>query len=66
MVYRPDCFRQPDLGTQWDLIEEHPLGLMALSVEGRPAAVHIPFVLDRHAWPYGKLRGHLSRGQPDL
>ncbi|MBN0047078.1 FMN-binding negative transcriptional regulator [Streptomyces actuosus] len=64
MVYRPDYFRPPDLGTQWDLIEEYPLGLMALSVEGRPAAVHIPFVLDRHAWPYGKLRGHLSRGNP--
>jgi predicted FMN-binding regulatory protein PaiB len=32
----------------------------------RPAAVHIPFVLDRHAWPYGKLRGHPLTGQPDL
>lgn len=39
MVYRPDYFRPPDLETQWDLIEEYPLGLMALSVEGRPAAV---------------------------
>ncbi|MEU3657620.1 FMN-binding negative transcriptional regulator [Streptomyces sp. NPDC032161] len=66
MVYRPDYFRPPDLETQWDLIEEYPLGLMALSVEGRPAAVHVPFVLDRHAWPYGKLRGASLAGQPDL
>ncbi|MCP2163398.1 FMN-binding negative transcriptional regulator [Goodfellowiella coeruleoviolacea] len=64
MVYRPDYFGPPDLRAQWELIEEYPLGLMALAVDGRPAAVHVPFVLDRHAWPYGRLRGHLSRGNP--
>ncbi|MFJ6141867.1 FMN-binding negative transcriptional regulator [Kitasatospora sp. NPDC092286] len=64
MVYRPDYFSPHSLEQQWDLIEEYPFGLMALSVNGRPAAVQVPFVLDRHAWPYGKLRGHLSRGNP--
>jgi 2-polyprenyl-6-methoxyphenol hydroxylase-like FAD-dependent oxidoreductase/predicted FMN-binding regulatory protein PaiB len=63
-MYRPPYFRAPDLKTQHDLIEEYPLGLLTLSMHGRQAAVHVPFVLDREFFPYGRLRGHLSRGNP--
>lgn len=63
-MYRPEYFRAPDLEAQHDLIEEYPFGLLTLSMFGSPAAVHLPFVLDRDSWPYGKLRGHLSRGNP--
>ncbi|QFZ19268.1 FMN-binding negative transcriptional regulator [Saccharothrix syringae] len=63
-MYRPDYFGPPDLAAQHDLVEEHPFGLMTLAVDGRPTGVHLPFVLDRDSFPYGRLRGHLSRGNP--
>ena len=63
-MYVPAHFAEPDPGTLHEFIDGHPFGLLVSHHDGRPFATHLPFLLDRSAWPSGTLFGHVARQNP--
>lgn len=63
-MYQPPHFRENRLEVQHALIRAHPLGLLVTSGKTGLIANPIPFTLDEAASPYGTLRAHLSRANP--
>ncbi|MBT3904207.1 MAG: FMN-binding negative transcriptional regulator [Rhodospirillales bacterium] len=65
-MYTPPAYRQEDPAVLHDLIDEFGFAtLVTLGPEG-PTANHIPMLIDRGEGPYGRLRGHLSKGNPQF
>lgn len=63
-MYNPPAFKEDDLGRQHQLIKAHPLGLLISSgLEGLQASP-LPFYLDVDESSFGRLQGHLARGNP--
>ncbi|MGH6900699.1 MAG: FMN-binding negative transcriptional regulator [Geminicoccaceae bacterium] len=71
-MYIPKHFAFPEgaLSELHDLIEDQVFGILVAPGD-RPGdpdrglqAVHMPFVLDRSAGPYGTLAGHVARANP--
>lgn len=60
-MYRPAHFDVTDLSRQHDLIRAHPLGLLVVAAPSGLVANPIPFVLDGHVGPLGRLRCHVAR-----
>ncbi len=63
-MYQPPAFRETDLATQQAFIAAHPLGLLISAGADGILANPIPFVLYPGEGPFGTLRAHLSRGNP--
>jgi len=63
-MYQPPHFREDRLEIQHALIRAHPLGLLVTCGKTGLIANPIPFILDEAASPYGTLRAHLSRANP--
>jgi transcriptional regulator len=64
VVYLPAHFAETDTDALHQLIRQSPLGtLVTLGADGL-AADHVPFVLDARAGRYGRLLGHVARGNP--
>jgi transcriptional regulator len=63
-MYVPAHFAVTDLPVLHDFIESHPFGLLVTVQDGRPFVTHLPFVVDRGTGPYGALRGHVARQNP--
>jgi transcriptional regulator len=63
-MYQPPHFRENRLDVQHALIRAHPLGLLVTLGKTGLIANPIPFILDEAASPYGTLRAHLSRANP--
>jgi transcriptional regulator len=63
-MYQPPHFREDRLEVQHTLIRSHPLGLLITNGSTGLIANPIPFVLDEAASPFGTLRAHLSRANP--
>lgn len=62
-MYQPPAFRETDLATQQAFIAAHPLGLLISGGDGL-LANPIPFLLYDGEGPFGTLRCHLSRANP--
>ncbi|SCY90333.1 FMN-binding negative transcriptional regulator [Microvirga guangxiensis] len=63
-MYQPPHFREDRLEVQHALIKSHPLGLLVTCGTSGLIANPLPFALDETASPYGTLRAHLSRANP--
>jgi len=64
-MYLPPHFNIEALTDQHDLIIERPLGLLISHMDGLEANP-VPFLLDRDVAPYGRLRCHLARSNPQM
>lgn len=63
-MYIPESFLENRVPVLHDLIKQHALAtLVTLSSTGLIAS-HIPMVLDPQPAPFGTLRGHVSRANP--
>lgn len=63
-MYQPPAFRETDVPTQQAFIAAHPLGLLISGGEAGLLANPIPFLLYPDEGPFGTLRCHLSRANP--
>lgn len=66
-MYQPPHFREDDLAVQHGLIRARPLGtLVTVGSDGALSANPVPFLLDppTDAAPFGTLRAHLARANP--
>lgn len=63
-MYIPPALQESDLPTLHDFIERHSFGLLVSRHNGSPFATHLPFLLDRASGPFGTLRGHVARANP--
>ena len=63
-MYNPPAFKEEDLGRQHQLIRAHPLGLLISSGPEGPQASPLPFCLNVDGSLFGRLQGHLARGNP--
>jgi len=63
-MYLPAHFKETDVETLHGLIHAHPLAtLVTLGSDGLFAS-HLPLLIDPDPAPFGTLRGHLARGNP--
>lgn len=63
-MYMPAHFKETNLETLRALMHEHPLAtLVTLGADGLFAS-HVPLEHDPEPAPFGTLRGHLARGNP--
>ncbi len=63
-MYTPRYHALTDRATMHGHIAQHPLGAWVCNAGGQLLANHIPFVLDPHPGPNGRLLGHVSRANP--
>ena len=63
-MYQPPHFREDRLDIQHALIRAYPLGLLISIGPDGPLANPIPFLIDPAAPPFGTLRAHLARANP--
>jgi transcriptional regulator len=63
-MYQPVHFQEDDLGVQHALIRAHPLGLLISNGPDGILANPIPFLIYENEGPFGTLRCHLSRANP--
>jgi transcriptional regulator len=60
-MYQPKHFDVTDTAAMHALIEAHPFGAWATTLDGVLELNHIPFLLDRTRGPHGTLVGHVAR-----
>jgi transcriptional regulator len=60
-MYEPPHFREDRLDELHALIRAHPLGLLISNGPDGPIANQLPFLIDAHVEPKGRLRAHLAR-----
>ncbi|QFU15868.1 FMN-binding negative transcriptional regulator [Microvirga thermotolerans] len=63
-MYRPPHFREDRLDVQHRFIRAHPLGMLVTAGRSGLLANPVPFLLDAAASPYGMLKAHLARANP--
>ncbi len=65
-MYQPIHFREENLATLHDLIDEVSVGLIISTGQDGPIANLLPLFLDRGSSPNGTLRAHLARNNAQL
>ena len=60
----PKHFQVTERDTLFGLINNHPLGVLVTTVDGRLEATHVPCLLDTGHGDLGRLRFHLARPTP--
>ncbi len=65
-MYLPAAFREDDLDALHAIIREHPLATLVTAGADGLSANHVPMLLDPEPAPFGTLRGHLARANPQL
>ncbi len=63
-MYQPPHHREDRLEVQHALIRAHPLGALVTCGANGLSANLIPFLLDSEASPFGMLKGHVARANP--
>lgn len=63
-MYLPTLFTETDTATLFDLIREHPLGILVTRSNGGLDANHLPFVLDEARGEAGVMIAHVARANP--
>nr|HET6901012.1 FMN-binding negative transcriptional regulator [Ktedonobacteraceae bacterium] len=61
-MYIPAHFRENDMSTLQQFIQEYSFGILVTQHEGTPVANHLPFLLDAGRGSQGVLRAHMARG----
>jgi transcriptional regulator len=65
-MYLPSAFAVTDLRVLHDFMENYNFAMLVTGHSDELLVSHIPLMLDRDAGTYGKLRGHLAIGNPQL
>jgi transcriptional regulator len=65
-MYLPRVFAVDDVPALHGFMEQFSFASLITQNEGKLIGSHIPFVLDREAGAYGRLRGHVAVGNPQL
>jgi len=65
-VYLPPHFREDRRDVQHALVRARPLGTLVTAGPAGLVANHVPFLLYADEGPYGTLRAHLARANPQL
>jgi len=60
-MYIPKAFREDDINTLHNLIQEYSFATLITQHEGMPFATHLPFLLDTQRGPHGTLLAHMAR-----
>jgi transcriptional regulator len=63
-MYIPKAFRKDDIEALHRLMQENSFATLVTCQDGIPFATHLPLLLDTERGPYGTLRGHMARGNP--
>jgi transcriptional regulator len=63
-MYLPSHFEETRVDVLHRLIEERPLGTLVTRTPDGLEANHLPFEIDRQPPPFGTLRGHVARANP--
>jgi transcriptional regulator len=63
-MYLPKVFREDDRDRLHDLIAAHDFGTLIVPHPDGVEIAHLPFLLDRHVGPHGRLRVHVARANP--
>ncbi|HEX3684504.1 MAG TPA: FMN-binding negative transcriptional regulator [Bryobacteraceae bacterium] len=63
-MYIPEQFREEDVGVLQDHMQRFNFATLVTQENGSMIASHLPFVLERNAGPYGALRAHLAKKNP--
>jgi len=64
-MYTPKAFREDDREKLYALMQEYSFAVLVTSQQdGTPLATHLPFMLDTERGPYGTLRAHMARANP--
>jgi transcriptional regulator len=63
-VYTPPAFREADRDALLALMREYPFAALVTREGASACASHLPFLVDAHAGPWGTLRGHMARANP--
>jgi len=65
-MYIPDHFHERNVGVLHDFMERFAFATLVTQQNGEILASHLPFILDRAPRPYGALRAHLARRNPQF
>ena len=63
-MYTPTHFREDRLDVLHALMRAEPFATVVTAMDGVPEATHLPLLLDASRGPYGALRGHMARANP--
>ncbi|MGP4845543.1 FMN-binding negative transcriptional regulator [Marinobacter sp. 1Y8] len=63
-MYIPEHFREADIGTLQDLIQQRSFGTLITVDDDGPVANHMPFVIDTTRGERGVLQCHVARRNP--
>lgn len=63
-MYVPRHFAEDDLAAKHALIDAHRFGILMVTLDDRPEAAHLPFLLERGRGDLGSLRAHVARANP--
>lgn len=63
-MYIPKHFELDDVPRLQAFMDEHRFATLVTNVEGEPFATHVPLLLDPAPAPFGTLRGHMARANP--
>ena len=63
-MYRPKAFVVSDPEQLRSFIEQYSFATLVNTVDGRPFATHLPFLLEPNTSAQGALLGHMARANP--
>ena len=63
-MYLPRNFREDDIPTLHQFIQQYDFGILVGMVDGEFCATHIPMILDKERGDCGTLVGHMARANP--
>lgn len=63
-MYLPTQFKQENLDTLYQLIEQHPFATLIVVVDGVVEVNHVPLELLREPLSLGVLKGHIAKANP--
>ena len=63
-MYIPKAFREDDIAVLHTFMREYSFATLVTQQDGTPVANHFPFLLDAERGPYGTLRAHMARANP--
>ena len=63
-VYIPAHFHEEEIPALHEMMRQNRFAALVTVAEGVPFATHLPVLLDSESPPYGILRGHVARANP--
>ena len=63
-MYTPKAFREDNIAVLHAFMQEYSFAALVTKQDGTLLANHFPFLLDTERGPYGTLRGHMARANP--